>query len=181
MVFLVSSIFSGCTEDTGIKVVQTVDAPLNTLVLPMSHFDGDYNITDEEQGTEGHPNEYGFWVVENYSVTYEASSLVQISQGLGRFNSSDDANAAMEAAISRAGAEPSIEEVDVENIGDASWVGRRTTTAEGTEITIYYVYFQVADVIAYLVMTDSILVESTVISYAHNFADNLQLAVIETG
>ena len=181
MVLFVSSIFSGCMEDTGPTVEQTVDAPLNTLVLPLSHFDGDYNITDEEQGTEGHPNEYGFWVLENYSVTYEASSLVQISQGLGRFNSSDDANAAMEEAILRAGAEPSIEAVDAENIGDASWVGRRTTTAEGTEITIYYVYFQVADVIAYLVTTDSTLLESTVINNAHNFADNIQSAVVETG
>ena len=179
IILLTSSAFSGCTEHTDTGGERTVDAPLNILVLPISQFDGNYIKMGERHGTEGHKNDFGYWVSENYSVTYEESSMVQIFQKLAKFNFSSDASATLEEAILTMVGEPDMQEVATDEIGDESWVGRMTNRVLATDYQVYYVIFRIADVMVMFGISDSTLLKSTVVDHAQELAYNLESAVVE--
>ncbi len=171
----------GCVEESGTTGERTILGELDALVLPLSDFGSGYKKEDEQHLTDGHANDLGYWVTESYGITYKELGTYgnYVTQGLVKYNSSNDAEESLKAAIERLEDEHAIELLSTDKIGDDKTVlVKISQSMQWAEYTVYAVEFKVANVVATFAMAGTTMLKPTVIDHARDLADNIESAVV---
>ena len=148
------SFLCGCDEQKATEEeIKTVGALLNTLGLVLDDLVGDFEVSAEDYIAEPFVIEEGVFkdtqVLEKYEVKFTESELSLMVQFLVRYDSKETCKSVLDMTKTELSAD--FPEISANTIGDDSYFGKMTTTISGTEVSMYLLFFRIADVLVVLI------------------------------
>ncbi len=167
---------SGCTEQLLGEI--TVKAPLNTLGLKLNDLDGNFEMSGENYRSTPYTIEGGIfdgkYVLEYYNSTFSESMTSELMQFLIKLESKEECKSSLnQIKLEISGDFPAI---SLPTVGDDSYLGGKTMTGLGTEISAYILIFRVANVM--VVLVGLVPLQLTLRSYANIILSNINEILI---